>query len=552
MSFRFNKETFEDNSFNEQIREKLTRALNARTSGSASPQTSSAVGASTSNASESEQESKSSKRLDILRSGITVKKVDFPSIPQLEILDLDVSAQAKSLLKGICKISCKDAMLEITTEIEANLLLLYTNYGPSFTTPRLISNDSFTVPITMTFDHIELEAITNIFVKNTSVGISFNDVNLDFQFDCSIKLLQSSIEKRLKGSMETVFKDVLPSVIFSMSQRWFTHGESTTTTGEDKMVGSEHQPHLPRTILDDSDLADLSPANMLRLSTLVSSRQSLSLNPTAMNTLSTIPGCLERQNLHRFHSRIPSLSTYYPDEFDENRVGDLKMMGRVPSGHVVSTNHYRQQQTNTLPQKVLENQSYDLRTIASIQSRIYERSGGESSGLRRRKIKLGRTSKRSIASTPIPHAKLDNRELDKVCLRPEVTPSPKSTAIHSPQPRSAVASPQIFGLDAISSRTSEAMLSNIPPLQLPPRVHSQAESALPKANLNLLEEAHYLKQGREFQRLRSSLYSPIRSSNFYVIKEKERPLMDNKRLSFVGLAQGYKWGTEDLPPPYVS
>ncbi|SCU95393.1 LADA_0G15368g1_1 [Lachancea dasiensis] len=554
MSFRFNKATFEDNSFNEQIREKLTHALNAD-SGSGS-QSKSANASNSAVTDEVKQETKGPKKLDILKSGITVSKVNFPSIPQLEILDLDLSAQSKSLLKGICKISCKDAMLEINTEIEANLLLLYTNNGPAFTTPRLISNDSFTVPITMTFDQIELEAITNIFVKNTSVGISFNDVNLDFNFDCSIKLLQSSIEKRLKGSMETVFKDVLPSVIFSMSQRWFTHGETTGGYPEEKLQQHvESQSHLPRVILEDSDLEDLSPATMLRLSTLVSSRQSLSLNPTAMNTLSAIPGCLERQNLHRFNSRVPALSNFYPD-FHAAEAPDLKLLGRSVSSNTIVGGGYNQQ-LNTLPQRVLDERSYNLNTIASVQSRIYERSNGDNTNLRRRKIKMGGRNKSKIqvskklerkASVPDvegiaeagpPTSLSNNAERSEANVRN--TPD----FVHSPRPVSVAQSPELLG--------ENSAFFNIPHLQLSAKAGANQTYPVvspPTPKLNLLEEAQSLNRRRDLQKLRSSLYSPMRNSKFYVTREMERPILEHKGLSFVGLAQGLKWGSEDLPPPY--
>ncbi|CAR24672.1 ERMES complex subunit MDM34 [Lachancea thermotolerans CBS 6340] len=540
MSFRFNKGAFEDNSFNEQIREALTSALNSKTQSSS--QTAPANTTNSAATDEVKQETRGPKRLDILKSGISVSKVNFPSTPQLEILDLDVSAQSRSLLKGICKVSCKNAMLEINTEIEANLLLLYTNDGPSFTTPRLISNDSFTVPITMTFNQIELEAITNIFVKNNSVGISFNDVNLDFDFDCSIKLLQSSIEKRLKGSMETVFKEVLPSVIFSMSQRWFTHGESTcNSASDDKSAGRqvENHSHTPRTILEDCDLEDLSPANMLRLSTLVSSRQSLSLNPTAMNTLSTIPGCLERQNLHRFNSRIPALSNFYPD-FYEVESPHLKAFGRSVSTNVISSG--KLEHHNALPQRVLDERSYDLKTIASVQSRIFERSSGDGTAIRRRKIKMGKKSKSKKAQSQ----DIENSSPTVVMpSSPSLEPSAVSTpeALHSPQPTTAVQSPELL------AENSESV--SIPALILPTQADHYTlpvKTSAPK--LNLLEEAHYLNRKREFQKLRTSLYSPIRSNRFNLNKEMERPILEHKGLNFVGLTHGLNWGSEDLPPPY--
>ncbi|SCU86556.1 LAMI_0D02630g1_1 [Lachancea mirantina] len=542
MSFRFDRGTFEDNSFNEQIREKLTAALNSSSSQSESAPSQGAKTAAK-NMEEVESETKSSKKLDILKSGITVRRVNFPSIPQLEILDLDVSAQSKSLLKGICKVSCKNAMLEINTEIEANLLLLYTDNSPAFTTPRLISNDSFTVPITMTFDRIELEAITNIFVKNNSVGISFNDVNLDFKFDCSIKLLQSSIEKRLKGSMESVFRDVLPSVIFSMSQRWFTHGEGGTGAGDDRSVfPAEDHKRVPKTILDESDLENLSASNMLRLSSLVASRQSLSLSSTALKTLSTIPGCLERQNLHRFNSRIPALSTFYPDYEEEE-----KLMTRSASNNVVVQTACKEH-ANTLPQRVLDEHTYDLKTIASVQSRIYERSGGDTSNIRRRKIKIKRKDVKtthSLQEEQIPQSQSGDTKLH-LAQRPIAS----DTIFHSPQPLSAIQSPSVLcGEGGEQESLSGSPLSDIPQLQLPATVCKNFKNTTQK--LSLLEEAQQLNHKREFQKLRSSLYSPMRNSKFCVSHELESPLLDNKGLTFVGLAQKWKWGTEDLPPPYA-
>lgn len=501
MSFRFNREAFEDNSFNEQIRDALTSALNSKTRGAS--QTHAGNAANSAATDEVKQETKGPKRLDILKSGITVSKVNFPSIPQLEILDLDVSAQSKSLLKGICKVSCKNAMLEINTEIEANLLLLYTNDGPSFTTPRLIANDSFTVPITMTFNQIELEAITNIFVKNNSVGISFNDVNLDFDFNCSIKLLQSSIEKRLKGSMETVFKDVLPSVIFSMSQRWFTHGELTSNhTTDDASSGRsvETHPHIPKTILDDCDLEVVSPANMLRLSTLVSSRQSLSLNSTAVNALSTIPGCLERQNLHRFNSRIPALSNFYPTDY-ENEVPDLKMLGRSSSSANTIVGGGYAQHHNALPQKVLDEQSYSLRTIASVQSRIYERRSGDSTTLRRRKIRIAR---KTTTKPPVSHAtssedvpSVQAATSENLAQAPDVQTNVTPEPLQHPLPVSVAHSPQLLA--------EKCAFTKIPALTLPNQIERSSPPAKPPTQkLNVLEEAHNLSRKRDLQKLRSS------------------------------------------------
>ncbi|CAH02656.1 ERMES complex subunit MDM34 [Kluyveromyces lactis] len=537
MSFKFNSGTFEDNTFNEQIRDRLTRALNP--SRFENPESTSGQDGSDSQ--------KKPKKLDILKSGVTVRQVDFRTIPQLEILDLDVSAQSKSLLKGICKISCKDAMIQITTEIEANLLLLYEAVSPEFTTPKLISNDSFTVPITMTFDHIELEAITNIFVKNTGVGISFNDVNLDFRFECSMKLLQTSIEKRLKNSMETIFKDVLPSVIFNMSQRWFTHGPELVEDPSLIATDSALSEVTPMTILDDSDLQDLSPATMLRLSTLISSRQSLALNPISSHTVATIPGCIERQNLRRFSSRIPSLNNYYAQEVGKHRPSKI-LPTRENSNSIIANKMASDFIQNSLPTEVLESGSYNIREIANIQQRIYERNN-EENVIRRRRIRLGKRSKSVQDTAAKMHPVPESGSLHPI-IQPSTTPAATVTPLLSPQPVVAKSPPESMTPNTLpeqSPYTSNIAIDKIPDLTLP---QAQLQKDKVPMRLNLLEESYFKSDLKD---LRNSLYSPMRNQRFYVQSEDgARPsLLDGKRFSFVGLAnQQMKWGNDDLPPPY--
>lgn len=392
MSFRFNEAVFGDNSFNERIREKLSTALN----------------------------SPSKKKLDILKSGIKVQKVDFPTIPQLEILDLDIITQPKSLAKGICKISCKDAMLRIQTVIESNLLLINEQDTPSFTMPQLINNGSFTIPITMTFSSIELEAMTNIFVKNPGIGISFNDVDLDFKFDCSVKILQSTIERRLKESMHVVFKDVLPSLIFNTSQNWFTNRGESTSTIPGKREHHHQQTTMSRNvILDGSDFQELSPINMLRLSSIVSSRSTLSLHSTVMNSLSAIPGCLERQNLYRFISRMPSLNNYYSSQsFPQPK------SSTVSSKQLVKPFYCSH---NLLPKTVLDSSQYDLATITKIQSRLFDRSNSNDDNAkpRRRKIKCKKTRTPSNLQSQGEQAVDDSTAIETVTSTPVQTPIPE-------------------------------------------------------------------------------------------------------------------------------
>ena len=375
MSFKFNEDVFKDNSFNEKIKEKLTTALNKNFNSNLN----------------------NNEKFNILKSKIIVNKTNFPTIPKFEILDLDINTQPRSLVKGICKIIIKDAMVELQTIIESNLLLVNMKDTPNFIKPNLIVNNSLRIPITMTFKNISLEAISNIFVKNNSLSISFNDVNLDFKFNCSINILQNTIEKRLKDSMHLLFKDVLPTVLFNMSQSWFTNNHHHHQTTENinnntcittpSLLNSSSQvletnnntTVTPRIIFDETDLIELSPKNMIRLSTIVSSRHTLSLHGTSgLQSMACIPGCLEKQNLYRFISRMPSLSNYY------SAYRNISTNLQINQFQYSNDNNY-------LPERVLKEKKYDLNQIIDIQNKLYERStADENEKPKRRIIKLNK------------------------------------------------------------------------------------------------------------------------------------------------------------------
>ena len=371
MSFKFNEDVFRDNSFNEKIKEKLTSALNKNFNSN----------------------SNNNEKFNILKSEIIVTKTNFPTIPKFEILDLDINTQPRSLVKGICKIIIKDAMVQLQTVIESNLLLVNMKDTPNFIKPNLIVNNSLRIPIIMTFKGISLEAISNIFVKNNSLSISFNDVNLDFKFNCSINILQNTIEKRLKDSMHLLFKDVLPTVLFNMSQSWFTNNHTENNNNSSSIDSSsqalESNTATPRIIFDDTDLIELSPKNMIRLSTIVSSRHTLSLHGTSgLHSMASIPGCLEKQNLYRFISRMPSLSNYYSAYRD------------ISSNIELNPIQYSND-NNYLPERVLKEKKYDLNQIIDIQNKLYERStADENEKPKRRTIKLNKKKQHQKQKKP--------------------------------------------------------------------------------------------------------------------------------------------------------
>lgn len=504
-------------------------------------------------------------KLDLLKSKVNVRKVDFPTIPHFEILDLDVSTQPKTLGKSICKISCKDALLQIQTEIEANSLLLYTNSSPNFTTPTMISNDTFTIPITMTFSQIQMEAITNIFVKNSGIGISFNDLSLDFQFDCSIKLLQPHIAKRLKKSMQLVFKEMLPSVIFNMSKSWFTNGDKSTMTNNTVMdpgqcLDDSNLPSVPshKLTAEELELNELSPVNMLKLSTLTSSRQTLSLHSIPASSYSTIPGCLDRQNFHKFNSRIPSLSNSY---------------------QTVDNNLNIPQNKNSLPKEMLETANIDLQSIISVQNRIYERANSTNDDFirpRRRKIRIQKNKEKmqekteeisqdttEIASFGIDEA-IEGLELFSNCENISAMPSSSSLDGVNTELKDEVFNSLALSLAPTSTPTSP-MLSEISRAGFP-------RNALVSSPRSPLDTIKYFTTRPDLHKIHASFYLTSNDSkengllnatsagNIYYRRRSSPkpsliPFMEKPRtLSIIGLNNKLMpdlgWSGDDQPPPY--
>lgn len=520
MSFKFDEDVFKDNSFNEKIKEKLTSALN-KAFNSDDKQNNSGSDPYNLN-----HTNKHSEKSDILRSKIIVKRADFPTIPKFEILDLDINIQPRSLVKGICKIIVKDATVQLQTVIESNLLLVNMKNSPNFIKPKLIENNSLEIPIVMTFKEISLEAISNIFVKNNSISISFNDVNLDFNFNCSIKILQATIEKRLKDSMHLVFKDVLPTVLFNMSQSWFTNNHNQNSNHNQNTTNDiTNQSSLPpKTVFDETDLLELSPKNMLRLSTIVSSRHTLSLHgTTGLNSMASISGCLEKQNLYRFISRMPSLSNYYAAYSKSNNTEKEVEFSNNNNSNSVLDQKLRMQNfqysndENILPERVLTEKKYDLNKIIEIQNKLYERSTvDENEKPKRRTIKLKRKQK-TKKETPV-EVRQSTPTFEKINI-------PMHPIME--KPINAIITPSEL------DQTPENILSN--------------------------EKCDYFTH--DASALFRSINDDINSNEINDIKLRRRLSSVGsiaKSISFVGINNhynnnGWKWGNEDnttlLPPP---
>ena len=562
MSFRFNDETFQGHNFHEEFRKMLQTSLN-RYSAKSGENTNNGrdgfTGMSTHN---------------ILHHGIEVKKIEFNSIPRLEILDLDVSGQSKSLLRGICKMSCENILLEIQADIESNLLVLSTSMSPSFTTPSIVCNDSFTLPITMTFKDLRMETITNIFVTSSGMSVYFNDVSLNFQFASSMKLLQSSIEKRLKKAIQHAFKDVLPGVIFSSSKSWFSNhllgliqSPATAKLSYDPLESDESNNRLgvhdnvdPDYMFENINLCALSPGNMLKLSTLVASRQTLSLHLIVGNEGCSIAGCLERQYIQNYTSRFPSLTNLYHINNEE----------RGASPGLIESNVILKNKANILPVAVLENSEYDISQIISIQNSIYERDIDDHSSLKRRKIRIKTNSKyknknknkieelqNNLQKSPISINPLDSNLYSTNNLH--TSPLGKLNFHYSSNKVPSKRFPRLienYLLPALTEITTVTSISTVPH-----EVHSFNEGL--KAHHYKSNGSSINQQPKQIIKFHDPPSSPSSRSDselkFYVdsnLAPRSRVDPQTKifgpTLPFVGINHlHWKWVQKERPPPYV-
>ncbi|KAL6950200.1 hypothetical protein ACO0QE_000876 [Hanseniaspora vineae] len=384
MSFKFDHKAFNNKEFNELIKKKLNTHLNK-------PSTEETDSQSNDNSSSSFNPHTPSKSKSLLTNGITVNKVNFQKAPFVEILDLNIQP-TNLMVKSIIKILLENASIEISTNIEANSLLMYSsNSTPDFIMPDIICNDSFVVPITMMFSNIQLEAISNICMEkklNSGLSVSFNDVDLDFDFQCSIAMFQGAIEKRLKLAMDSVFRDVLPVIIYSTSNNAMVEtGTETNNLGKNLSIDSvqaqkaisgdynyDYEKEMEKskelingvTYLDIADLEDVSSMTMSNLGNMMNQRNSLSLLGSHME------GCLERPHLYKLlqkkslqlsnliHKSIPPITNETPILSNNgDKVGDTNVIN------------------NTLPIENLDfNKEIDLvEKIANFQTSIYQRQG---------------------------------------------------------------------------------------------------------------------------------------------------------------------------------
>lgn len=248
----------------------------------------------------------SGKRPQILSSDIRVTDLNFgntpPSFEVLEVGDLDTDK-----FRGIFKLKYDgDSSITLSTNIQANLLKIQERVvheqGGDFALPKFtLASQPFSIPLFLKLSNIRLSGIiVVVFSKVKGLTLVFkNDplenIKVSSSFD-NVQVIEKFLQNKIENQIRDLFRDILPGVLHKVSQRWTT--SNIISQLHTKM--QEHPVDGERVSIFEvnPEEPELSPANMLRLSTLNRSRQSFRLS------VPPFPDVIERPALSKFDAQL--------------------------------------------------------------------------------------------------------------------------------------------------------------------------------------------------------------------------------------------------------
>ncbi|KAL6926332.1 hypothetical protein ACO0SA_001875 [Hanseniaspora valbyensis] len=429
MSFTFDKDVFFSGEIETLMKDKLNNLLSSNNT--KKPNKNSVLGNSYGKIAASDN-------------NVFVKKISFNNKPPIidilgmSILDSTISKSSSDnkkefisnstndqtndnkTIKTIVKLVIENFKIELKSDIESNLLLVYggKNIDP-FLFPDFVSNESFNIPINLKFSNCKLETILDLnYQIGSNVNMNFNDVNISFEFDCSIPLLSSNIKKRLTSNIDFIFKEVLPNAILDMSMKYMSKKNSSDANDISALIDSKHMESVDSigSINNDSSINNsmnnditlkqqlmlsfgdgegetASPVTMMKLSAMASKRFSLSLR-----NFEEDDSVLERSNLTKILSKktltLSKLAGSYTGV--QQSIGDSNIIYETTKA------------MNVLPMpNTLKFDQQLIEQIADLQETLYESSlkrHGKTKKFKRRKIALNKSKK---AQTP---EKEENKE----------------------------------------------------------------------------------------------------------------------------------------------
>ncbi|CCH42128.1 hypothetical protein BN7_1672 [Wickerhamomyces ciferrii] len=327
----------------------------------------------------------SGKRPHILSSEIKIKELTFgkqsPSFEILEIGDL-----ANDRFRGIFKLKYDgDANITLNTNIQANLLNIYErnsqeiSQASSFALPNFkLASQPFSLPLNVTLSNIKLSGIiVVVFSKSKGLTLVFkNDplenIKVSSTFD-NVPVIERFLQKQIENQIRDLFRDILPSVLHKVSQKWTTNNIISQLHSKINEQNNDQLKNERISIFEiNPSEPELSPTNMLKLSTLNTSRQSFRLS------IPPLQDVIERPMLFKFEQKSKS-------SFGDNFAINTK---NIPIELLInkSTNNDDYQINSTLT------------TISKIQSKYYSNEKNNNK-LKRRSIKMNKKSKKSSSTT---------------------------------------------------------------------------------------------------------------------------------------------------------
>ncbi|XBW35531.1 hypothetical protein QEN19_001106 [Hanseniaspora menglaensis] len=298
-------------------------------------------------------------------------------------------------VKTIVKLVIENFKIELKSDIESNLLLVYGGKNiDRFLLPDFVCNESFNIPINLTFTNCKLETILDLnYDIGSNVKMNFNDVNIAFEFDCSIPLLSSSIKQRLINNVDFIFKEVIPNAILDMSMKYMSKKKSGNNISQSEVLSNEFSSIISNDEIsvtdddcistqqllsyDEQETETASPVTMMKLSSIAAKRFSLSLR-----NFEEDDSVLERSNL----SKILSKKTLKLSKLVESQ-------NQLSTPNINSNTIYEATKAiNVLPlsnSMIIDEKLTEQ--IADLQEMLHEstlRRNGTTKKFKRRKIKL--------------------------------------------------------------------------------------------------------------------------------------------------------------------
>lgn len=305
----------------------------------------------------------SGKRPHILSSEIQIKDLEFGSnAPIIEILEIGDLANDK--FRGIFKLKYDgDAQITLRTSIQANLLNIYESNSKEldggFATPKFpFSSQPFSIPLFVSLSNIRLSGIIIVvFSKVKGLTLVFkNDplenIKVSSSFD-NVQVIEKFLQNKIEHQIRDLFRDILPSVLHKVSQRWTT--SNLINEVHSKLNNNNNNVERLSIFEINPSEPEISPANMLKLSTLNTSRQSFRLS------VLPFPDVIERSTINKYeHS---------------NSIGNIKSSKTIPIEILTKNKGSKLDET--------------LIQITKIQSKIYTNENSKTK-LKKRCIKLGK------------------------------------------------------------------------------------------------------------------------------------------------------------------